>query len=120
MNLKSIEKRLLAKCAEPQQLQDITSVPWFECFQTSSPSSFSIASINIFFPINHQGFCKQLSSHTIVAIFSRKHSKNESISGCSFKVISGFEEVFNSSKMQLSEWKEVWRAVSLFGSILKL
>ena len=53
-----------------------TSVPCFERFQTNNPSVFqsiqSIAPIDISCPVNNQGFCKQLSSYTKVALFCSK------------------------------------------------
>ena len=39
-------------------------------------------------PVNNQGFCKQLSSYTKVAIFSSKHWAGLSPSGCTFILVS--------------------------------
>ena len=82
MNLNNADKRLW------QSLQSINSYKTaidatrpachvLSVFRSNSPSvsqsNRSIAPIDISCRINNQGFCKQLSSYTKVAIFSSKH-----------------------------------------------
>ena len=92
----------MAKSAEPQQLQDSTmqyQLAMFWAFSDqqsiglSVKSISTVAPINISSSINNQGFCKQLSSYTLITIYQHQGlRRTESISGYNFNFVSAFEE----------------------------
>ena len=125
---KQSKQTLMAKSAEPQQLQD--RLWWchqhamFWAFSDQQSIDLSVQSIDSFHqhscPVKNQGFCKQVwASYTKVALFSSKHWVRMSPFLVALSIL--WVAACLKSSLQLKKNAVEWmKGVPLFGLILKL